>query len=264
MGGIGTRQQEGSALHLTRRNTGVVKVKRARRCPRGSSHQSAEAAVAARVFRQILLMVLLRVVELRSGNDLRRDLTDRAQRRSTAAGRRRVTLPPGDADRRRRSRSLSGYACRHRYLVASPASDRDFPRTRAADPRSGRRAGQHDEDRFGVPGHAGAHLAIGGIRRRAGDVAHRRGVHAVQLCLSFAADLRGQGDNAAADPARRGRSARADRRCVEVLPHAEGDGQDRRARNLSRGGHVLREPAQQREQMRRNLEWFAKWMGMGS
>ncbi len=31
-----------------------------------------------------------------------------------------------------------------------------------------------------------------------------------------------------------------------------------------RGGHVLREPAQQREQMRRNLEWFAKWMGMGS
>jgi dipeptidyl aminopeptidase/acylaminoacyl peptidase len=31
-----------------------------------------------------------------------------------------------------------------------------------------------------------------------------------------------------------------------------------------RGGHVLREPAQQREQMRRNLEWFAKWMGKGS
>ncbi len=53
------------------------------------------------------------------------------------------------------------------------------------------------------------------------------------LCRSFAADLRGQGDDAAADPARRGRSARADRRRVEVLPHAEGDGQDRRARNLS-------------------------------
>ena len=27
-----------------------------------------------------------------------------------------------------------------------------------------------------------------------------------------------------------------------------------------RGGHVLREPAQQREQMRRNLEWFEKWI----
>jgi len=27
-----------------------------------------------------------------------------------------------------------------------------------------------------------------------------------------------------------------------------------------RGGHVLREPAQQREQMRRNLEWFARWI----
>jgi dipeptidyl aminopeptidase/acylaminoacyl peptidase len=27
-----------------------------------------------------------------------------------------------------------------------------------------------------------------------------------------------------------------------------------------RGGHVLREPAQQREQMRRNLEWFRKWI----
>jgi dipeptidyl aminopeptidase/acylaminoacyl peptidase len=31
-----------------------------------------------------------------------------------------------------------------------------------------------------------------------------------------------------------------------------------------RGGHVLREPAQQREQMRRNLEWFGKWIGKGS
>jgi len=30
-----------------------------------------------------------------------------------------------------------------------------------------------------------------------------------------------------------------------------------------RGGHVLREPMQQREQMRRNLEWFAKWIGHG-
>ena len=28
-----------------------------------------------------------------------------------------------------------------------------------------------------------------------------------------------------------------------------------------RGGHVLREPMQQREQMRRNLEWFEKWIG---
>jgi len=28
-----------------------------------------------------------------------------------------------------------------------------------------------------------------------------------------------------------------------------------------RGGHVLREPMQQREQMRRNLEWFTKWIG---
>src|SRR5262245_7177643 len=27
-----------------------------------------------------------------------------------------------------------------------------------------------------------------------------------------------------------------------------------------RGGHVLREPSQQREQMRRNLEWFARWI----
>ena len=27
------------------------------------------------------------------------------------------------------------------------------------------------------------------------------------------------------------------------------------------GGHVLREPMQQREQMRRNLEWFEKWIG---
>ncbi len=27
-----------------------------------------------------------------------------------------------------------------------------------------------------------------------------------------------------------------------------------------RGGHVLREPNQQREQMRRNLEWFTRWM----
>jgi dipeptidyl aminopeptidase/acylaminoacyl peptidase len=31
-----------------------------------------------------------------------------------------------------------------------------------------------------------------------------------------------------------------------------------------RGGHVLREPMQQREQMRRNLDWFAKWLGRGS
>jgi dipeptidyl aminopeptidase/acylaminoacyl peptidase len=31
-----------------------------------------------------------------------------------------------------------------------------------------------------------------------------------------------------------------------------------------RGGHVLREPMQQREQMRRNVEWFAKWIGKGS
>jgi dipeptidyl aminopeptidase/acylaminoacyl peptidase len=31
-----------------------------------------------------------------------------------------------------------------------------------------------------------------------------------------------------------------------------------------RGGHVLREPMQQREQMRRNLEWFAKWIPSGS
>jgi dipeptidyl aminopeptidase/acylaminoacyl peptidase len=30
-----------------------------------------------------------------------------------------------------------------------------------------------------------------------------------------------------------------------------------------RGGHVLREPMQQREQMRRNLEWFAKWIPTG-
>ena len=27
-----------------------------------------------------------------------------------------------------------------------------------------------------------------------------------------------------------------------------------------RGGHVLREPMQQREQMRRNLEWFTRWI----
>jgi dipeptidyl aminopeptidase/acylaminoacyl peptidase len=27
-----------------------------------------------------------------------------------------------------------------------------------------------------------------------------------------------------------------------------------------RGGHVLREPVQQREQMRRNLEWFKRWI----
>jgi dipeptidyl aminopeptidase/acylaminoacyl peptidase len=27
-----------------------------------------------------------------------------------------------------------------------------------------------------------------------------------------------------------------------------------------RGGHVLREPMQQREQMRRNLEWFERWI----
>jgi dipeptidyl aminopeptidase/acylaminoacyl peptidase len=27
-----------------------------------------------------------------------------------------------------------------------------------------------------------------------------------------------------------------------------------------RGGHVLREPMQQREQMRRNLEWFRRWI----
>ena len=30
-----------------------------------------------------------------------------------------------------------------------------------------------------------------------------------------------------------------------------------------RGGHVLREPMQQREQMRRNLEWFARWIAPG-
>jgi dipeptidyl aminopeptidase/acylaminoacyl peptidase len=30
-----------------------------------------------------------------------------------------------------------------------------------------------------------------------------------------------------------------------------------------RGGHVLREPMQQREQMRRNLEWFTKWIRAG-
>ena len=27
-----------------------------------------------------------------------------------------------------------------------------------------------------------------------------------------------------------------------------------------RGGHVLREPMQQREQMKRNLEWFTRWI----
>jgi len=27
-----------------------------------------------------------------------------------------------------------------------------------------------------------------------------------------------------------------------------------------RGGHVLREPMQQREQMRRNLDWFMRWV----
>jgi dipeptidyl aminopeptidase/acylaminoacyl peptidase len=27
-----------------------------------------------------------------------------------------------------------------------------------------------------------------------------------------------------------------------------------------RGGHVLYEPALQREQMRRNLEWFSRWL----
>jgi dipeptidyl aminopeptidase/acylaminoacyl peptidase len=31
-----------------------------------------------------------------------------------------------------------------------------------------------------------------------------------------------------------------------------------------RGGHVLREPMQQREQMRRNLEWFMKWIATGA
>jgi dipeptidyl aminopeptidase/acylaminoacyl peptidase len=31
-----------------------------------------------------------------------------------------------------------------------------------------------------------------------------------------------------------------------------------------RGGHVLREPMQQREQMRRNLNWFAKWISSRS
>jgi dipeptidyl aminopeptidase/acylaminoacyl peptidase len=31
-----------------------------------------------------------------------------------------------------------------------------------------------------------------------------------------------------------------------------------------RGGHVLREPMQQREQMRHNLEWFTKWIGKSS
>jgi len=31
-----------------------------------------------------------------------------------------------------------------------------------------------------------------------------------------------------------------------------------------RGGHVLREPMQQREQMRRNVEWFARWIEKGS
>jgi dipeptidyl aminopeptidase/acylaminoacyl peptidase len=30
-----------------------------------------------------------------------------------------------------------------------------------------------------------------------------------------------------------------------------------------RGGHVLREPMQQREQMRRNLEWFTRWIDPG-
>ena len=29
---------------------------------------------------------------------------------------------------------------------------------------------------------------------------------------------------------------------------------------MPRGGHVLREPMQQREQMRRNLEWFTRWI----
>ena len=49
---------------------------------------------------------------------------------------------------------------------------------------------------------------------------------------ALAADVRRTGDDAAADSARRGRSARADRRRVEVLPGAEGDGQDRGARHL--------------------------------
>ena len=50
---------------------------------------------------------------------------------------------------------------------------------------------------------------------------------------AFAADLCRQGDDAAADPARRGRPARADRQRVEVLQDAEVDGQDRGAGNLS-------------------------------
>ena len=51
---------------------------------------------------------------------------------------------------------------------------------------------------------------------------------------------------------------------VEVLSRAEGDRKTVEFDIYPRGGHVLYEPMQQREQMRRNLEWFTRWIPLDS
>ena len=51
---------------------------------------------------------------------------------------------------------------------------------------------------------------------------------------------------------------------AEVLSRAEGAGQDRGVRHLSARRPRLLEPVQQREQMRRNLEWFGRWLRVGA
>jgi len=53
---------------------------------------------------------------------------------------------------------------------------------------------------------------------------------------------------------------------VKIAPGGERvayvDGRDIEFDIYPRGGHVLREPMLQREQMKRNLEWFERWISV--
>ena len=102
---------------------------------RAADAGAAEAAVAVRVLREVLLVVVLGVVELRRRHDLGRDraVAGRGQLLLKRVAR---ALPRRAAARRSRSRCRSGTACRRRCPAACPASDRGSPRTPSADRRS--------------------------------------------------------------------------------------------------------------------------------
>ena len=78
---------------------------------------------------------------------------------------------------------------------------------------------------------------------------------------ALTADLRRRSDDAAPDPARRSaiRACRSPARgsCIATLKAL---GKTVELDIYPRGGHVLREPMQQREQMRRNLQWFLRFI----